>query len=394
MKKIINNILNIDVIIITVIAFVFMRFISAFMPSFSAITPSAQNKGAFSDVLSKIDYYSTSKDTAFNIVLVDMTDLYSRKDIAKLLLDLDSCRPKMVGVDLSFFHHKDESGTIEDDSILIQAVKSTAPKTVFVYELQDYSSNDNAFHSSRHSFFVDSVEVNEGFSNIKNNFDQKAVSVYKASEKLKDQKVYSLTAEMLKLSGMLDVDEDNDIPIDFASTTFKIVDARDFTLSDIQDNFVLVGAARSNDDVVNTPMGAISGLLLHAYTLHSMLNKPKVHVVGNFVNYLFGLIMCYLLAIILVWSDKALDRKPTATNVFIKQSRLLPQIFSVLWLILIMLFSYVILRSYNYYINGLYAIAILAITIETKILYSALIASLSMKRELKFFKHSIYHSKK
>ena len=110
------------------------------MPSFSAITPSAQNKGAFSDVLSKIDYYSTSKDTAFNIVLVDMTDLYSRKDIAKLLLDLDSCRPKMVGVDLSFFHHKDESGTIEDDSILIQAVKSTAPKTVFVYELQDYSS--------------------------------------------------------------------------------------------------------------------------------------------------------------------------------------------------------------------------------------------------------------
>ena len=241
---------------------------------------------------------------------------------------------------------------------------------------------------------MDSVEVNEGFSNIKNNFDQKAVSVYKASEKLKDQKVYSLTAEMLKLSGMLDVDEDNDIPIDFASTTFKIVDARDFTLSDIQDNFVLVGAARSNDDVVNTPMGAISGLLLHAYTLHSMLNKPKVHVVGNFVNYLFGLIMCYLLAIILVWSDKALDRKPTATNVFIKQSRLLPQIFSVLWLILIMLFSYVILRSYNYYINGLYAIAILAITIETKILYSASIASLSMKRDLKFFKHSIYHSKK
>lgn len=394
MKKIISNMLNVDVIMITVIAFMFMFFISEFVPSFSAITPSSQNNNTLSDILAKIDYQNSKKDTAYNITLVDMTDIYSRREIAELLKKVHSYHPKMIGVDLSFFYHKDSSGSIEDDSILVQAVKEIAKETVFVFELDEYSSESCSFQSAKHSFFADSVIINEGFSNIKNNLDQKSVSFYRASEKLGDKKVYSLTAEMLRLCNLLDINEDEEVPIDFSSTVFNTIDATHLTSFDIEDNFVLIGAAKSNDDIVNTPIGAMSGLLLQAYTLNSMLNKEEIVVVSKFFNILFCLIVCYLLSVALVWSDRVIDEDNSAKSVFFKQSSLLPQICSALWLLLIMLFSYIIYRGFNCYVNVFYAIAILAITVETRNLYSGAVAALSLKKGLSIFKKSIYQIKK
>ena len=394
MKKFILNMLNVDAIMITVIAFIFMFFISEFVPSFSAITPSSQNNNSLSDIFARIDYQNSRKDTAFNIILVDMTDIYSRRDIAELLTKVHSYHPKMIGVDLSFFYHKDSSGTIEDDSILIQAVKDVAKETVFVLELEDYSGESNSFQSAKHSFFADSVTISEGFSNIKNNLDQNTVSFYRASEYLGDKKVYSLTAEMLRKCDMLDINEEEEIPIDFSSTLFITKDASDLTVDDIKDNFVLIGAAKSNDDIVKTPIGAMPGLLLQAYTLNSMLNKTEIVVVSKFVNILFCLIVCYLLSVVLVWSDRVLDEKNTAKSIFFKQSSLLPQICSALWLLIIMLFSYVIYRGFNCYVNVFYAITILAITVETRNLYSGAIAAISTKRRLRLFKNSIYNKRK
>ena len=394
MRKFISNMLNVDAIMITVIAFIFMFFISEFVPSFSAITPSSQNNNSLSDIFARIDYQNSRKDTAFNIALVDMTDIYSRRDIADLLRKVHSCHPKMIGVDLSFFYHKDTSGTIEDDSILIQAVKDVAQEAVFVMELEDYSSKNNSFHAAKHSFFADSVAVIEGFSNVKNNLDQKAVSFYKASEYIGEKKVYSLPAEMLRQCNMLDINAEEELPIDFSSTLFNIKDASNFTADDIKDKFVLIGAAKSNDDIINTPVGVMPGLLLQAYTLNSMLNKSEVVVVSKFVNILFCLIVCYLLSVVLVWSDRVLGEDKSAKSIFLKQSSLLPQICSALWLLIIMLFSYVIYRGFNCYVNVFYAITILAITVETRKLYSGAVAAISLKRRLRILKNSIYNKRK
>lgn len=381
-----------DVIVITLISFLLLRFLSFLIPDFSVITPDGTGiTNKFTDVFMRIDNSSNDAETNQMIYLVDISDLSSRSEIARTLDTIYSMDPAVIGVDL-FFPRLSNNRT--EDSILYNIANKIADKTVFVSELDQYLSKEDKFSTINHSYFC-TDNIQEGYANVQNNMDSSPVSYFKVSENYMDQPVLSFPSKMLQIANpeAFDIDLNLEQPIKYSDTTFKILYPSDLAAEDISGSFIIVGSKNNQNDLLNTPIGIMSGMEVHAYTLKTMLQDNPIQKISTFWEYVFCIFVSWLLSVMLVYSDVLIDRFAPISKTFISQSSLLTQLFSALWVVGIMFLCYYAYKQGTYF-NGTFALMILAVTIEVKTLYAAAISSLSYKYDWKIFDYSFYNQHK
>ena len=144
-------------VIITLLAFCVMGIYAMLALNMKVFSPISKALGDYSyeDFYYQILGNTEDKDTSNIVTLVDMTELFSRRDLANLLTEIESLHPKVMGVDVVFQGLKED--TI-GDQMVIQAAKD-CPSAVFGYMLID--KTDDAVHS----FFM-SDSLQEAFINM------------------------------------------------------------------------------------------------------------------------------------------------------------------------------------------------------------------------------------
>ena len=114
-------------------------------------------------------YYQILQDTDEaeldeDVTIVDMSALYSRRELASTLRDIEEQEPKVVGVDMVFEGLKED--TVGDE--MMRQVASEYGNIVYSYKLLDYENDSTGYADAVHSFFV-SERTNEGFTNMQRN---------------------------------------------------------------------------------------------------------------------------------------------------------------------------------------------------------------------------------
>lgn len=106
---------------------------------------------SMTDIFYEIQNSSGVKEFNKDIVLVDMTELYDRREIARCIRDITRCEPKVFVIDLIF---ERPSFDEEENECLIDAI-SEIKDGVVSCKLVDYDSRLDCFRGVRRSFFED-----------------------------------------------------------------------------------------------------------------------------------------------------------------------------------------------------------------------------------------------
>lgn len=211
-----------------------------------------------------------------SIVMVDMTEVHSREDLAGLLLEIESQEPAVIGVDVCFEGLRlDEEG-----SAFLKEAVADSPDAVFAYRMEDYNPQKGTFEKIMHSYFAEDLEVDEGYVNTATQSGD--IQRYTRPIHENDgQKHYSLSAAVVKkfkgenaatfLPNQL-------YPIDFTPTDFPVVKADEVSCSGdkLKGRIVLMGGVSNYDDMHVTPIGRMPGIKLIAYSVRTLMNNPQV----------------------------------------------------------------------------------------------------------------------
>ena len=143
-----------EYVCITLIAFGILGVYALLAFNLKVFSPISKAIGDYSyeDFYYQILGNSEEKDTSNLVTIVDMTELTSRRDLANLLMEIESLHPKVMGVDIVFEGLKED--TI-GNQMLVQAAKE-CHSAVYGYKLIDRTDE------SVHSFFMtDSIHETE-----------------------------------------------------------------------------------------------------------------------------------------------------------------------------------------------------------------------------------------
>lgn len=276
--KIKNPVLNLlrDCCIV-ILAFAAMSIIAAIALNTSFMNPVAQTMKDFS--LTDIYYYVLQDhgrtDTNHVVTIVDMTDLKSRAELTDVLEEIESMNPKTVGLDIVFEGLKPDTLT----DIRLTTLVAEHTNTVFSYRFRDYIADTVGIGGEVHSFFSDIVPVREGYTNMERQLyggvKRKMSLRTHVSGKEHTSFVYEVAQSYT--GGKLDPLGNNVVNINFKPTSFRKISPdsiachRDW----IENQIVLYGALHEMSDMHYTPLGAMAGVELLAYSIQTLLEQSE-----------------------------------------------------------------------------------------------------------------------
>lgn len=358
----------------------------------SFLNPVAEALDAFSvsDVFFEIAHAGNAPETSDAITIVDMTDQYKRGDIAITLEEINACSPSCIGVDLIFEGAKDDASGNE---ILTESVRSIRNKSVFALKLTDYNSDTDSFSDAVHSFFTGTVNQTEGYVNFKNNLDNSPVRELSTSRKINGEDVASFSAQLACLYAGRELDfKEKDLLINYRNVTFPVVrfdeimDNQDL----IEDRIVLVGTVNEERDMHNSPLGKMPGVMIQAFSVDSLLGGD-VKTAPKWIIWILSLILCYLFQVSVETVVRFTTRKKESiSSTFSAEARGQGGIVFFIWSALLCYIFYIFFVKWQICVEGAVILAILALALESRKLYRALIIALSKKYHNRFIFNSIY----
>ncbi len=383
-----------DVAILTILSLCVYPFrFMAFSPMDFANIHNDSNEELTSELYYTVHAASAEQDTCISISLIDVGDITgpsSHEQFSILFEKILSYHPRKIGIDVIFNKALD---SIYSDP-LIHAVRKIKDKSVFTMDLKDYNENGD-YSSSKNSFFKDSVRIIEGYSNLRNARDKKSVLLFQPMSSLKGKQVASfpmmLASDILKPSQL----EANEYLIDYRPTYFPRMNSQTLDSTLITDRYVLIGGIYDNNDLYNTPLGIMSGVEIHAYTLNTLLNGRMKDTSTKWGDYILGFLVCIAFCLLLVWLDCKLASTKSEMMMFLGQQSLisLGATYLVIWLL--GLVGYLSFMVSDVFLSMGPAIAFLlkVITIA-KIVYAFIIFMLTKKFKTSIAKYSTYANNK
>lgn len=268
-------------LMVTLLAYLMMGFFALITVQVKPLDPlsSAVKNFSFTDIYYEILNESSHKDTSNVVTLVDMTALYRRGDLAKVMDDIMSCKPKVMGVDVVFDQEKDDFAG--NDSLI--TVAALYENIVFGNKLLDDSGDQKVgFTKEIHSFFGNYVTIKEGFTNMPRggHYDSmKRVLPLRYRSCAKDKP--SLIAHAVSVYTGKDMWSEGkaDLDINFSPMEFRVLQP-DEVLSHpewIEGHIVLLGAMYEEADSHWTPAGKIAGVKLLAFAAQTLVDKKEVY---------------------------------------------------------------------------------------------------------------------
>ncbi len=255
-------------------------------------------------------------DTCRSITIVDITNLISRKDIAKTLVDIEKHHPKVVGVDCVFEVIGED---LEGNDSLI-SVANTYKNIVYAETMDCWENDSIGWTSCTHSFFADVTDITEGTVNVSRALYDNMKRKASVSETYNGKQELSFVTQLANHYGdtaIIEAERTDEIQINFTTTYFQVLQPDEVAAHPelIEDHIVLFGATSSINDLHWTPLGRISGIELHAYALQSIIQSKEIRNV-QFVP--FCLISLLVIFLVQVMQSVYIKRTRHSKNLFVK----------------------------------------------------------------------------
>lgn len=226
-----------------------------------------------------------------NVVIVSV-DGCNRAEMARALDDIDFCGPAAVGLDVAFNAPSDPESDPLPESL------SACENLIMPLEL-----NENG--EIVYSYYDSIVNPSAGFACINIQGDKKSrttVREFCTSFKINGENIPSLPTALVSLAdaeavALLKSRNNPDEAINYVSRDFLIIpyDSVIDHEADIEGRIVLVGKIKDVADTHSTPIDNFTpGLVIHAYTIATILSDDYTRRLSSFEMYLMAFLLCFL----------------------------------------------------------------------------------------------------
>lgn len=335
------------------VVFVFILFPLSFSRFNTAQTMREQYNlmDAYNTIYNQVTEQRPVVRTNEQILIVDISGIYDRRQLAQMLKDVMDASPKAVGLDVTFYERKDSLGDRILDSL------ASLPNVVSPCLLQ-FEEDDMHFLAGNVSFYVDSLsQPNLGFVNVELTgatqvcrtfcprmycsgmpMDNFAVLVAKEASENACRRLYDRRNEREYINydrtGFTDI------------SGLYVKECRDM----IKDKIVLIGDKQDVADWFVTPMEPRQpGVEIHAHVIDTVINEKYIDVMSEAGAWMLAYIMVFLFI-----PFNALLKRNAWTALFIP-------VFQTLLILACVFVGYWIFVSFGYYVRVVYAMLALGV---------------------------------
>lgn len=391
MKNLLRNIFHIDHIIVAGLTIIIIELMVVITINLDFLSPVVRALNSFSmtDIYYKIQNSGDPTEVCNTITLVDITELTHRKDIAKVIKEINKMKPSVLGIDIIFEGEKSDQ---EGDELLAEACLNCNPsKTVFAYKLTNYNESKQTYQRSLHSYFSMGHEIKEGFVNLVDN-PEKSVRRYANMLPFQNRQVYSFPYQISQLVTPKATSDETMYTINYKPVVFPVIkyNELDNYKDYITDHIVLIGATQEERDKFYTPIGQKSGMEILAYTILSMTEDSPVEHASPWIVILWALIAGYLTNLIDFFLTKRVQKRQSTMMVFITQSEFYDKVISFIVMVLITWVSFELYIKCSYFVNTVLPLATIVLIEEGRLLYVGILSVLKKKKQINIVKKSIY----
>ncbi len=324
------------------------------------------------------------------VTIVNIKDQHDRTILGRTISEITQFSPMVLGVDVIF---ESELSDSQSNCFLMQSV-ADCDNYVGASLLKDYNESEQTFESSVSSYFTESINCVEGFTNLNMKDFSGNLRKLKVWESLRGDTIYSLPAEMVAsvLGTRESLNSLNERLIDYHPYRFPVV-AYDSILQNkdlITNKIVLLGSTEESRDTYFTPIGLKSGVEIQAFCVMTLLSNVCRITVGWLAIFLGSLLCCYLMNVIhyafVMWAK----RRKTPLVVFLSQSRLMLRLLSFGWMGLVSCLAFVVYMNTPYYIPLEYPLAAIVLVSEGRNITIGIMKTIrSVKNDDNYFSKSI-----
>ena len=346
----------------TALAFVVLFLMAFFTFNLSFLNPIKRVIQEFSmtDLYWQMQLDMNDYKSSQLITIVDMTELTERADLAMTLEAIESCEPKVVGVDMVFLGLKED--TLGDN--MIRDVAATYDNIIWSLKLGEYVDDEVGYSAPVRSFFVEETGCTEAVTMMQRSFlsgvKRKLILGWMLQGELKP----SFAGTVVNKYAEREVvpTKDAELNIDFTPTKFTVV-PWDSVLQNsdlIADRIVLFGAMHEDADMHVTPLGTIAGLELLAYAVQTKIKEHQVNEVDG------ALLWCisFLIVAQTYWGrslrKRWIDKRRRPEQRLILGFPIIGSLISFIWIAVITLLAYILFSKYEISFNLGYAFSAIA----------------------------------
>jgi CHASE2 domain-containing sensor protein len=334
---------------IAMLAFIIVGILTLITVNISFLNPVAQVVRTFS--LTDIYYQALSEypDTSHAITVVDMSELYTRSEVASLIYDIESTQPKTIGVDITF---QDKRTDLIGNDMLVDIAR-TFNNIVFAFYRQDVQNNEQ---TEVHSFFTDSIFVTEGFTDMPRGLygvmKRKVPLAGEARGKL-CQSFSSAVVNMYAEKEIVPLQE-RDLNINFRPTSFIVVKPDSVLMHPewFEGRIVLIGGVNRLEDMHDTPLGKMAGTVLLAYSIQTILEDKEVQLLPTLWLSLLSFFIVMLTSAGLYAYSEMIERR--ISNEFVEKLLKTSYVVGILislWTAVLLGITFIIFCKWNININ-------------------------------------------
>lgn len=333
------------------------------------------------DVFFEIQQNTNSKYDD-DIVIIDMTSLRTRDEIAQVITDIKNCNPKILGIDLIF---ERPNFNELDDVALISALEAGGCQQVLSCKLRDYSASEDSFKDCLYSFFYGIGNLNWGYTNY---FQTRMGGVTRETsqvQSLNDSTVFSFPYILAcKYTGKPLIKETvNERKIIYDNVKFQIIEYNEISQNadKLKNKLVLLGTAKEEADMHFTPLGKMSGVEVIAYSILSYTRHGDIESLNQIIILLIALGLCFFAA----WMGYVFEMLYPIFFPF------LAKIFNFFLMAVITGVAFLTFTFGDLFIELFYPLMGLALTEDVRELYTGIIKWLNKKKRWnEYTKKSLY----
>ena len=287
-------------IVITLISICFTQVVIYELGNISGFV-SAEKSADFqiSDIYNSIaDYRNISQASPY--VTVVAVDECSRKELIDVLEVVSEYQPKVIGIDVFF-------KTASDDSLRILSTLSKIPNLILPRIIK--RQEDNTYQYMNYSFIEKHLKTKYAYVNLNASTLHDVIRDFTPWQiTANGDTLYQIATAMAKMADIYQyniLQERNNIieTIKFSSIDIPIVSSdeilyrsNDECLSRYLTNrAVLIGDIHNLNDMYITPLkGLLPGVLIHAYSLQTILTASYTDSTPNWLNWLIAFLVSIL----------------------------------------------------------------------------------------------------
>ena len=400
MKKILHLLFNIDHFLIALTSLLFtavLFYLFSFNIGFLNPVRRAFADFSMSDVYYNIIWQGNEPLQSDQITLVNIDTLYQRRDIAKVIEEIDSYLPSVVGIDILFDGNKSDQ---QGDSILSEAMQKNFENKVISYKLMDYNSKAGSFDRSLHSYFLeDTPFIQEGYTNVLYSEARTTLRMLTVFRKENGEPTYSFPAQIYnKFKNNyeeIDTTTLNDRLINFPTVKFPIVHFDSLAQHPelLKDRIVLLGSTTEEADMHYTPIGYISGLEVQAYALNSLIDQQNIHIMDNLTVWILAFVASYVTELLQFFILRWLNRRRGPLAMFLYGSVAFIRLVTFSWLGVIAYLAFITYITQNIFVSTTAILVAAILTSEARGVYSSFLRHVLNKHNIPLFKNSLYINK-